>query len=89
MYIYNLIKSKIEKELAPTKLEIIDESHKHQGHSGHHGGGETHFRMIIVANKFIGLSKIERQKLVHQILKDELKEKIHALSFKALTEQEL
>ncbi|MGZ9112603.1 MAG: BolA family protein [Rhodoplanes sp.] len=71
---------KLTEALAPSDLTIIDESHRHAGHAGARPEGETHFRIEIVSEKFAGLSRIERQRLVHQVLATELAGRVHALS---------
>lgn len=75
-----LIRSKIIALLAPTHLEIIDDSHKHVGHAGNTGGG--HFTLIISSEKLNGLSKIESHRLIYSAVQDLMPEKIHALSIK-------
>ena len=62
------------------RLEVIDESHMHVGHAGARPGGETHFRVLIAAAAFAGKSRVERQRLVFAVLKDELRDRVHALS---------
>ncbi|HLJ21258.1 MAG TPA: BolA family protein [Stellaceae bacterium] len=66
--------------LNPDRLEIADESHRHAGHAGSRPGGETHFRVEIVAAAFKGKSRLDRQRLVYAALKDEMSQQIHALS---------
>lgn len=80
MKIYNIIKRKLEKALEPSFIEIKDDSSKHKGHAGFKEGGETHFTIRIVSEKFAGLSKIQRHQLVYGILKEEMNNPIHALS---------
>jgi BolA protein len=82
------IESKLRAGLAPVFLEIIDESAGHQGHGGARPGGETHFRVEIVADAFAGRSRVERQRLVYALLKDELAGRVHALSIAARTPAE-
>ncbi len=74
------IKEKLEAALAPTFLEIINESDRHIGHAGHDGSGESHFRIKIVSEKFSGCGRIQRQKIVYVILSHEINNLIHALS---------
>jgi len=73
------IRAKLEAGLKPARIEIIDDSHRHQGHAGARPGGETHFRVEIVAASFAGLSRIERQRSVYALLADEMAERVHAL----------
>lgn len=82
------IRAKLTAALAPERLEIIDESHRHAGHAGARPGGETHFRVEIVSVAFEGQSRLLRQRRVHEILSDELKSNIHALSLVTLTPAE-
>lgn len=86
------IAEKIEKSLtaalAPEILEVKDESHLHAGHAGAREGGESHFRLLIVSSRFEGLSRVARHRAVNDILRDELKERIHALAMRTLTPDE-
>ena len=74
---------KLEAAFAPQRLDVIDESHRHEGHAGHRPGGQTHFRIHIVSEAFQGKSRIERHRLVNQALADELKGGVHALAIHA------
>ncbi|MEO1252525.1 MAG: BolA family protein [Pseudomonadota bacterium] len=82
------IREKLVAALAPAKIEIVDESHLHAGHAGAPEGGESHFRILIIASAFDGASRVERQRKVNAILKDELAGPVHALAMKTLTPQE-
>ncbi|SEH91312.1 BolA family protein [Paracoccus alkenifer] len=66
-------------ELAPTALEVLDESELHRGHAGWREGGQTHFRIRMTAPVFAGLSRIERHRLVNRTLGD-IVPRIHALA---------
>jgi BolA protein len=81
------IRQKVTDAFNPTHLEIVDESARHAGHAGAHpdGGGETHFNVIIESDVFEGKSRVERQRAVHAVLAEELKERVHALSLKLST----
>ena len=74
------IRDKLTGRFAPTRLEISDESHRHAGHVGARPEGETHFAVTVVAPAFTGLSRVARQRLVHETLAEELATRIHALS---------
>lgn len=65
--------------LQPTRLEVIDESEGHRGHSGWREGGQTHFRIRMASPAFAGMSRVQRHRLVHQAL-DDLVPRIHALA---------
>jgi BolA protein len=77
------IRSKLEAAFAPVRLAVIDESAQHAGHAGARPGGESHFRVEIVAEAFAGLSRLERQRRVNAALADELAGPVHALSIRA------
>ena len=80
MVMAEIIKSKLEAALAPQLLDIEDQSERHRGHAGYREDGESHFHLTIVSDAFAGKSRLDRQRLVHSALAEELKEKIHALS---------
>jgi len=82
------IESKLRSALQPTRLTVVDESELHRGHAGHRPGGESHFRVEIVATAFEGQSRVARQRRVYEILSDELKAGVHALAVKTLTPAE-
>ncbi len=88
MRVAGLIEAKLQAALSPDRLEVKDESHLHAGHAGARPGGESHFRLLIVASKFEGLSRVARQRLVNEALREELKDDIHALAMKTLTPAE-
>ena len=74
------IETKLRAAFRPERLQVIDESHRHQGHSGWREGGETHFRVEMTCDAFREMSRIERQRAVHAVLKEELTAGIHALA---------
>jgi BolA family transcriptional regulator, general stress-responsive regulator len=78
------IQEKLARAFAPLSLDVIDESHQHEGHAGHREGGETHFRVHIVSEAFQGKSRIERHRMVNETLAAELKGGVHALAIQAL-----
>jgi BolA protein len=82
------LRQSLEVALQPVRLEIVDESARHHGHAGWREGGETHFRVLVVSARFDGLSRLERQRLVHAAAAGLLRERIHALSIRALTSGE-
>ena len=78
------IEAKLRERLAATHVEVVDESHLHAGHAGAREGG-GHFRAVIVSERFEGLSRIRRQQLVFEVLAEEMRGDIHALSMRTLT----
>lgn len=79
---------KLTAALSPQRMEIIDDSHKHEGHSGWKQGGQTHFRLEIVSEQFSGKSRVERQRMVYALLAEELADSVHALQLKTLAPSE-
>lgn len=78
------MRAKLEAALAPSMLEIRDDSHRHAGHSGARPEGETHFAVTIVAAAFAGQGRIARQRMVHAALAEELRDRVHALQLRTL-----
>ena len=79
----DLITEKLTEAFAPQSLRVVDESHQHAGHAGHRPGGETHFRVYIVADTFTGKTRIERHRMVNAALAGELAGGVHALAIHA------
>ena len=75
------IAAKLEAAFAPQRLEVVDDSAKHAGHSGARPQGETHFTVHLTSAVFTGLGRVERQRRVHAALADELApDRVHALA---------
>jgi len=82
------IHERLHEVFAPVvELDVIDQSAEHHGHAGAASGG-GHFRVIIVAEAFEGLSPVARQRKVYEALAEEMKSAIHALSMTCLTPSE-
>lgn len=77
------LRSKLQTAFNPTYLEIENESHKHS-----RGGEETHFRIIVVSDRFEGLSRVDRQRQVSNLLVEERTLGLHALSQRTFTPAE-
>jgi BolA protein len=88
MSVAETMRAKLEAGLRPLRLEIHDESARHAGHAGARPGGESHFRLHVVSAAFAGLGRLERQRLVHGLLAEELAGPVHALSIAARTPDE-
>jgi BolA family transcriptional regulator, general stress-responsive regulator len=82
--IFETIQDKLTVAFQPTRLEIVDESDRHAGHSGAREGGESHFNVTIESLAFAGAARVARQRMVYQALSAEMAGPIHALSVKAL-----
>jgi BolA protein len=83
MRVQDLITRKLTEAFRPESLRVVDESHQHEGHAGHRPGGESHFRVYIVAQAFAGKSRLERHRLVNAALAAELAGGVHALAIHA------
>jgi BolA protein len=79
----DLITKKLTEAFAPRSLKVVDESHQHEGHAGHRPGGQTHFRVYIVSEQFKGKTRLQRHRLINDILSGELAGGIHALAIHA------
>jgi BolA protein len=88
----NIITARIEEKLRvaldPIEMELKNVSHLHEGHSGDNGTGESHFQLFIVSKKFEDMSRVNRQRMIYDILKEDMKSSVHALSIKALSESD-
>ena len=82
------IDNKLRQRFAPLRLSIEDESSRHRGHAGHREGGESHFRVEIVSAAFEGKTRVARQRLVYDALREELEAGLHALALQTLTPAE-
>jgi len=78
------IREKLTSAFSPTRLEVVDDSDRHQGHAGHREGGESHFNVLIESDAFAGKTRVARQRQVHGVLSEELAGPVHALSVKAM-----
>ena len=88
MSVAQKIRDKLILRFAPTRLVILDESHRHAGHAGARPGGETHFAVTVVSSAFAGLNRVARQRLVYETLADELATQVHALSLTTRADDE-
>ncbi len=89
MRIAAIIEDRLTEVLTPNRLELTDESALHAGHAGARPEGESHFRLLIVSERFENCSRLERQRMVYRALGDLMRTDVHALSIKALTPDEL
>jgi len=85
-----IIRKKLQAALDPAVIEIEDDSWRHAGHHHEGGmdaqpGGESHFNLKVVSAIFEGEGRLQRQRRINTVLREELSGPIHALSIKALT----
>jgi BolA family transcriptional regulator, general stress-responsive regulator len=88
MSVAETIRAKLTERFAPTRLAVIDESHRHAGHAGARPGGETHFNVTIASAVFAGLNRVARQRLVYETLAAEIAGGVHALSLTTVPPEE-
>ena len=75
------IEESLRSELAPSELQVEDDSHLHAGHAGAREG--RHFSVRVVSARFNGLSRLARHRLVYDALRSQLQQGIHALAIDA------
>lgn len=72
----------------PTRLEVHDDSARHTGHAGAAPGGQTHYRVLLVSDRFVGQSRVARSRDVHAALAAEFADGLHALALTLRTPDE-
>lgn len=77
------IRDVLTRTFAPETLEVVDDSARHAGHTGAAPEGETHFNVRITSAKFVGMSRVDRQRAINTALAPEFETGLHALSIKA------
>ncbi|EJF91518.1 BolA family protein [Bartonella tamiae] len=82
------IEKKLQDHFLPTALEVLNESSLHAGHhhddgSSFDGTGETHFRIKIISKQFSGMNRLAMHRSIHDVLKEELANHVHALAIEA------
>jgi BolA protein len=88
MRVSETITKKLQEAFTPESIDVVDESHLHEGHAGHRPGGQTHFRVYIVSQAFAGKSRIDRHRMVNTVLADDLAGGVHALAIHAAAPDE-
>ena len=82
------MESKLRLAFSPQQLDVVDETHKHHGHAGWRESGETHFHVSISSASFTGKSRVERQRMIYQVLAEELAGPVHALALTVRTTED-
>ena len=80
------IREALESALSPSDLDVINESHKHAGHAGDDGSGESHWQVVIRAAALDDLSRVARHRAIHNALGPDIIGRIHALGITVLTD---
>lgn len=84
----DILTRKLTEAFTPRSLNVVDESHQHEGHAGARPGGQTHFRVYIVSEAFKGKTRIDRHRMINQVLADDLAAGVHALAIHATAPDE-
>ncbi len=79
MNIKNDIEDRLTRAFSPTELQVVNESHRHAGHSGDDGTGESHFAIRIRAHSLGPLPRVARHRAVQAALGD-LNQRVHAIA---------
>ena len=82
--VHETIEQKINEALSPNHLQVINESYMHSVPPG----SESHFKLVVVTDSFLGVPRVRRHQTANGILKDELAGPLHALSMETLTTEE-
>ncbi|MGH7041205.1 MAG: BolA family protein [Acetobacteraceae bacterium] len=82
------LEAALRQALAPALVQVADDSDRHAGHAGARPGGETHYSVLVVADAFRGLSRVERSRQVHALLAAEFAAGLHALALTLRTPEE-
>ncbi len=82
------IRAALQSALAPVAMEVVDDSARHAGHAGSSGGGQTHYNVLVVSDRFAGLNRVARHRLVNAPLQAEFASGLHALSLVLRTPDE-
>jgi BolA protein len=77
------IVARLTEALDPLSLDVIDESDRHAGHAGARADGGTHYRVRVVSPHFARRSRVERHRLVYDLLTAEFSDGLHALALVA------
>ena len=83
MIMHERIVARLTAALDPVLLDVVDESDRHAGHAGARAGGGTHYRVRVVSAKFERRSRVERHRLVYELLTAEFADGLHALALVA------
>ncbi len=70
----------LRERFAPSVLQVVDDSAKHAGHVGARAEGETHYSVLVVSDRFRGVGRVDRHRLVNEALAEEFGAGLHALA---------
>ena len=79
------LEQRLRQMLAPSELQVLDESAQHAGHAGANGTGYgTHFRVRIASPMFANKTRVQRHRLVYDALQDFIDQGLHALAIEVI-----
>ena len=79
------LEQRLRQVLAPSELQVLDESAQHAGHAGSNGTGYgTHFRVRIASPMFANKTRVQRHRLVYDALQDFIDQGLHALAIEVI-----
>ena len=81
--------ARLNSALSPTHIDLVDDSEQHRGHGGYNPAGESHFSLRIESAAFAGKNRVERQRMIYAALGDLMRERVHALSIRAIAPGEI
>lgn len=84
MPVREAIVAKLSAKFAPSHLEVIDESSRHQGHAGSRPEGETHFCVRIASDRLSG-TRVMQHRAIMETLDAEIKGGVHALAIEVMS----
>ena len=76
--------ARLNLALSPIRIELTDDSEQHRGHGGYNPAGESHFSLRIESAGFEGKNRVERQRMIYAALGELMRERVHALSIRAI-----
>ena len=76
--------ARLNSALSPSSIQLVDDSEQHRGHGSYNPAGESHFSLRIESPSFAGKSRVERQRMIYGALGDLMRERVHALSIRAI-----
>jgi BolA protein len=82
------IKTRLRDAFHPALLHVLDESARHAGHAGARPEGETHYRVRMVTDQFRGMGRVQRHRMVNEIIKMEFDGGLHALALELYAPEE-
>lgn len=88
MSVEQQIRDRLTLGLTPVRLDVVNESHLHAGHRDAPGTGESHYRVLVVSSKFEGMSRVNRHRLVNEMVADLLKGRVHAFALRTYAPSE-